>query len=70
MNIRLFWKIIRDFFDSMYSQFIDINQYNIQDILDEKNTSEDDIDCGCNLCYTTRKLILYIIPGIYQKKID
>ena len=28
---------------------------------------EDNIECGCNLCYTTRQLLLFINPEIYKK---
>lgn len=75
MNIRLFLEISRDFFDSMHSPFIDVNHDDIiQDVFDEEKAfeqlsddDEDDIECGCNLCYTTRQLLLFINPRIYKK---
>jgi hypothetical protein len=74
MNIRLFLEISRDFFDSMYSPFIDLDHDTIPDIFDEEKAFEqisdddkDELECGCNLCYTTHQILLFINPRIYKK---
>ena len=76
MIIKLF-NISKDFFDLMYSPFIEDVFENevIREKLDEEKgwqevSDEEECDeeiCGCNLCHTTRQLILFINPGIYKK---
>ena len=60
----------------MYSPFIgDILENEvIEDKLDEENglaglsdDEDDEPECGCNLCDITRKILLFINPGIYKK---
>ena len=73
MNIKLFLEICNEFFDLMYSPFFEVIHNDIiQDIFDEEKafeqlSDEDDIECGCNLCYTSRQLLLFINPRIYKK---
>jgi hypothetical protein len=76
MIIKLF-KISKDFFDLMYSPFIeDISE---NEVIREKQDEEkgwqgssDDEEweeyvCSCNLCHIADKLILFINPKIYKK---
>ena len=75
MNIRLFFEISKVFFDLMYSPFIEdiIDNEIILEKLDEEkgweelSDDEDEEICDCNLCNTTRKILLFINPGIYKK---
>ena len=74
MNIRLFLEISRDFFDLMHSPFINTDHDDIipyifdeEKSFEEVSDDEDDLECGCNLCYTTRQILLFINPIIYKK---
>jgi hypothetical protein len=77
MIIKLF-EIISDFFELMYSPFIEDITENDKEKLDEKKGLEQISDyeeckeeiCGCNLCYITRKILLFINPTIYKKLND
>lgn len=73
MIIKLF-EISKEFFDLMYSQFIEdvLENEVIEDKLDEeKGLAElsDDEECEKDiyLCHSMRKLILFINPVIYKK---
>jgi hypothetical protein len=82
MNIKLFFEISKEFFDLMYSPFIedDIIENDFRENLylsdddEEKNIlaidKEKEIICGCNLCYITRQILLFINPRIYKKLND
>jgi hypothetical protein len=82
MNIKLFFEISKEFFDLMYSPFIEDtiieNEFRenlyVSDDDEEKNISaidkEKEIICGCNLCHITRKILLFINPRIYKKLND
>jgi len=76
MIIKLF-EISKDFFDLIYSPFIeDISENEVirekqdeekgwQESSDDEEWEED--ICGCNLCHITRQMILFINPKIYKK---
>lgn len=76
MIIKLF-EISNDFFDLMYSPFIEdvLENEVIREKLDEEKgwqevSDDEECDediCGCNLCHTKHQLILFINPGIYKK---
>jgi hypothetical protein len=73
MIIKLF-VIISDFFDLMYSPFIeDITENDKEKLDEEKGLYEEECReeiCGCNLCDITRKILLFINPTIYKKLND
>jgi hypothetical protein len=79
MIIKLF-EIISDFFDLMYSPFIEDITENDKEKLDEEKELDEEkgLDheeykeeiCGCNLCDITRKILLFINPTIYKKLND
>ena len=77
MIIKLF-EISKDFFDLMYSPFIEEVFENkvIRVKLDEEKAcqepsdDEDEPECDCNLCYVTREIILFINPEFYKKRIS
>lgn len=76
MIIKLF-EISKDFFDLMYSPFIeDVLENEVirkkqdeekgrQELSDDEECKED--ICGCNFCHITRQILLFINPEIYKK---
>lgn len=67
MIIQLF-EISKEFIVAMYSPFVDDITENDND---EKRIEDDDEPvCGCNLCHTTRQLLLFIHPNVSKKLND
>lgn len=71
MNIKLFFEISKEFFDSIYSPHLE------EDIVEKKEEKDLELEinesdyeeeiCGCNLYDITRQLLLFINPQIYKK---
>ena len=78
MNIRLFLEICEEFFELIHPPIIDDiteNENDEKNLKDEEKGCQyldDDNEsiCGCNLCYTTQLLSLFINPTIYKKLND
>ena len=86
MNIKLFFEISKEFFDSMYSYLEeDKTEYiNEEDITDKEKIYEEKIDeekgwneygdednlCYCNGCNIYRQFALFIDPTIDNNKTD
>ncbi len=78
MNIKLFFEISKEFFDSIYSQYIEEEEECIDEetvIIKEKIDEEkgwnkyddDDNLCYCNGCNIYRQFVLFIDPNISNK---
>lgn len=74
MNIKLFFEISKDFFDSIYS--LDLEEDIVEKKEEEKDLeleleideSDDEEDiCGCNLCHITGQLLSFINSKNYKK---
>ncbi len=80
MNIRLFFEITKEFFDSMYSLVEEdyeenVNEEKVQENVDEENGDEEkgwdeECECYCNACSISRQILLFIDPNIYENKSD
>ena len=60
MNIKLFFEISKEFFDSIYSQGIDFEDDNndINEKIDEeKGMENDEEECYCNACCVYRTIL-------------
>ncbi len=81
MNIRLFFEISKDFFDLMYSLYIEEDNeeddnkekiINNEKIDEEKGLDQDNDEdlCYCDACSVCRQLFLVIDQNMYDNKID
>ena len=78
--ITKFFEIIKQFFDLMHSPFIEdvfendviIENFDYEQGLQEISYGEefDEKLFDCNLCYATRRILLFINHGIYNAKTD
>ncbi len=70
MNIKLFFEITREFFDAMYSIYVEEEKED-KNVDEEKGLEQDDeYVCYYDPCYTCRQIFLVIDQNMYENKFD